>query len=224
MGRERDSENTGGRSDLRVGPEFDSSQEGRTDLGVGSESWAGTFPTRIDDFTQYRRHLPHWRISGSTYWVTWRLHPIYNELPPGARTIVAETLRHFDGARYTLTAFVVMDNHVHVIVAPAEGRKLEKIVQVWKSYSAYRINRELGIPGRIWQGEYFDRIIRSEEELHEKIIYTLNNPKKRWPEVETHDWLYCVFLSGSESWSDTKVRPTDSQNDPESQAPTGSQE
>ena len=43
---------------------------------------------------------------------------------------------------------------------------------------------------------YFDRIIRDERELIEKASYILNNPVKRWPEMEEYEWV-CVGESGS---------------------------
>jgi hypothetical protein len=39
---------------------------------------------------------------------------------PVRRTVVVEALHHFDGERYELDAFVVMPNHVHVLVTPQD--------------------------------------------------------------------------------------------------------
>ena len=55
--------------------------------------------------------------------------------------IVANALRHFDHDRYVLDAFVVMPNHVHVLVRLAEGQPLADILHSWKSFSAKAINR-----------------------------------------------------------------------------------
>jgi len=52
------------------------------------------------DFNIYRRHLPHWRMQGAVYFVTWRVHPKQTELRDFERTLVADALRHFDGKRY----------------------------------------------------------------------------------------------------------------------------
>jgi hypothetical protein len=55
---------------------------------------------------------------------------------------------------------------------------LNQIVQTWKSYSAYKLQRDFCRCNRIWQDEYFDRIVRDQDELNEKAQYILNNPLK----------------------------------------------
>jgi hypothetical protein len=47
--------------------------------------------------------------------------------PAGAR-IVAETLQHFDGQRYSQIAWVVMPNHVHALFSLYEDCLLEKVL------------------------------------------------------------------------------------------------
>jgi hypothetical protein len=42
----------------------------------------------------------------------------------------------------------------------------------------------------IWQEEYFDRIVRDEKEFLDKVQYILNNPLKRWPEMEGYPWVW----------------------------------
>jgi putative transposase len=80
-----------------------------------------------------------------------------------------------------------MDDHVHVLVQPVD-RSLERIVQTWKSFTAHEINKVRGVEGTVWQPEYIDRIMRTEEEVFEKAHYILNNPKKRWPELGEYAW------------------------------------
>src|SRR5438067_1612913 len=65
-----------------------------------------------------RRRLPHLRAFGATYFVTWRLAHGQPDLTHAERAIVAAAIRHFDGTRYALAAFVVMNDHVHVVVHP----------------------------------------------------------------------------------------------------------
>jgi REP element-mobilizing transposase RayT len=97
----------------------------------------------------YRRRLPHWRLSSATYFVTWRLHNTQAPLSEGERRITAETIQHFDGERFTLFAFVVMDDHVHAIVEPRSGQSVDGIVHSWKSFSAHRLQKETGRAGAL---------------------------------------------------------------------------
>ena len=113
----------------------------------------------------YRRRLPHWRTADAIYFVTWRLDRTQSELSANERDLVTATLRHFDSQRYELLGYVVMNDHVHVVVKPATGHDLTAIVQSWKSYTANRLQRAYGRTGRVWQREYLDRVIRDAEEL-----------------------------------------------------------
>lgn len=141
-------------------------------------------------FSQYRRNLPHWRLTGATYFLTWRLHQAQTDLTPGERDRVVSALRHFDGERYTLLAYVVMNDHVHVLVRPHGGHRLEQTTHSWKSFTANRMQKESGRVGAVWQDESFDRIVRDEDEFWEKARYILDNPVKRWPGTGDYLWAW----------------------------------
>jgi REP element-mobilizing transposase RayT len=47
-----------------------------------------------------------------------------------------------------------------------------------KGVSSRRINQLLGTTGKVWQQESYDHIIRSDQELEEKIQYVWENPVK----------------------------------------------
>ncbi len=113
------------------------------------------------------------------YFVTWRLAGTQSELSPDEKDLVVAALRNFDGQRYRITGYVVMNDHVHVVVEPQTGYHLTAIVQSWKSYTANRMQRRCGRTGRVWQREYFDRVIRDDEELSNRLTYILGNPGKR---------------------------------------------
>jgi REP element-mobilizing transposase RayT len=130
-------------------------------------------------------------LDGSTYFVTWRLFVPLLPLKPEEKTLVVEAIKHFADERYDLLAFVVMDDHVHVIIVPLEEFSLQVIVHAWKSFTANRLQRIFERHGRIWQDEYLDRIIRNEADLLEKVNYILGNPVKRWPGIQDYPWVWC---------------------------------
>ena len=55
---------------------------------------------------------------------------------PAIASIVEGVLLHADGSRYELFAWVIMPNHVHVLVRQPEGGRLPDIVHAWKSWTA----------------------------------------------------------------------------------------
>ena len=92
---------------------------------------------------------------------------------------VCEALHFFDGDRYELGAYVVMPNHVHLLVRTLQPKEhpLETILQSRKRHTAQSINRYLSRAGTLWQEESFDRIVRDEEHLWRCIQYIGRNPK-----------------------------------------------
>jgi len=95
---------------------------------------------------------------------------------PALSVIVEEALRHFDGERYWLGHYVVMPNHVHVLVRPIAGHTLSEILHSWKSFTAKQINAQLGREGTFWQDESFDRIVRDAQHLEQHSAYIQQNP------------------------------------------------
>jgi REP element-mobilizing transposase RayT len=141
------------------------------------------------ELTVYRRHLPHWRLDGSVYFVTWSLNKGQSDLLPAERDLIQRVLLHFNVARYIIIAYVVMNDHVHVLVLLSEGWQLEKIIQSWKRHSSAEMLRQFGRTAPVWKREYMDRIVRDEKEFLEKANYILTNPVRRWTEAVEYRWV-----------------------------------
>lgn len=92
--------------------------------------------------------------------------------------LVVENLTQFDPDRYDLLAWCVMPTHVHVVFRALGAQSLAAILKSWKAYTARRANEILGTRGTFWAREYFDRIVRDEEDLLRTIAYVRNNPVK----------------------------------------------
>ncbi len=103
----------------------------------------------------------------------------------------SELKRRFPGVR--LDAFVVMPNHVHGIVgfrrpaasgSAAFGRTLGELMAWFKTQTTRRYThgvRHEGwprFPGRFWQRNYYDHVIRDEHELNHGRRYIWDNPRK----------------------------------------------
>ena len=97
---------------------------------------------------------------------------------PELAAIVADSLHHFDGDRYELADFVVMPNHVHVLMAPIGRHSVVAACKSWKQFTATRINDLLGTTGHFWQSESFDHLIRSEGQLDKTVRYIHDNPSR----------------------------------------------
>jgi len=127
-------------------------------------------------------------MRGAVYYITWSTAKERGELKPEHRSVVRECLLHFHEKRYRLFAYVVMNDHVHVLVQPLEDFKLSKILHTWKSYTAHKINIITGRTGSLWLEESYNHIIRNEPELYQKAEYIVTNPIRRWPDVRDYKW------------------------------------
>ena len=109
---------------------------------------------------------------------------------PDVAAIVIEALHHGVGKSYDLHAYVVMPNHVHVLISAYEGFTLAGIVQTWKGYSSKQINKLLGREGRLWQRNYFDRFVRNEAHFDDARAYIENNPVAAGLVKNIEDWRF----------------------------------
>jgi putative transposase len=89
--------------------------------------------------------------------------------------IVADSLRHFDGQRYLLGDFVVMPNHVHLLVMPLGDTDIQAQCSSWKRFTATQINRVLQQTGEFWQTESFDHLVRSAAQFERIQRYIAEN-------------------------------------------------
>jgi putative transposase len=97
---------------------------------------------------------------------------------PELAQIVAASLRHFDGDRYELRDFVVMPNHVHLLVAFPDEDSLLRQCDSWKHFTARQINQQIGRTGRLWQQDGFDHLVRSVDQFDYLRRYIADNPQR----------------------------------------------
>lgn len=109
---------------------------------------------------------------------------------PRIAALVERALFFFDGQRYRLLAWVVMPNHVHVLIEAGTTHSLASIVQSWKRETARKANDILGREGHLWQSDYYDRYIRNAEHFDRAVAYIHRNPVIAGLVREPQDWPY----------------------------------
>jgi putative transposase len=87
---------------------------------------------------------------------------------------MVSTLNHYDGTGYKLHAYVIMPDHLHLLISPFES--VEKSVQLIKGGFSFRAKRELEWKGEIWQPGFTDHRIRDLEDWQKHLAYIQNNP------------------------------------------------
>ena len=136
---------------------------------------------------EYRRRLPHFHPDGEYLFVTWRLHGSLPVAQPGA----GES-RKF----YELSAWVVMPNHVHLLILPLVA--LPKITHWIKGRTAREANLLLGRAGEpFWQHESYDHWARNERELQRIVAYIEDNPVSAGLAATPEDWPWSSTTTAS---------------------------
>lgn len=109
--------------------------------------------------------------------------------------LVKEALQHFHERQYILDDWVIMPNHVHLVLWPMPNHTLSEILRSRKRYTSRHANILLGRTGQdFWQPESYDHWIRNDEERLRIRRYIRNNPIKaglcksveEWPWSSAH--------------------------------------
>jgi len=158
----------------------------RHNQDLGTAAGSGRRPNPELGISQ--KKLPHWRLDGSAYFITYRLKEKVQHLSEEERDLIKENILFGKDKRYRVYAYCVMDDHIHAVIQPLQGEDLARIMHTWKSCSTNQLQRRFGREGQIWDSEYYDRIIREEDDLLEKCEYVLTNPQRRWPDIREYRW------------------------------------
>ena len=101
------------------------------------------------------------------------------------RQIVVGALRHYNFKEYLLHSFIIMPNHLHILLSPLTEKPINTVIGRIKGFTSFKIKKLLGIDSEIWQQGMFDRIVRSDDEFKKYVDYIRNNPKNILPDRYT---------------------------------------
>lgn len=91
------------------------------------------------------------------------------------RDIVVKTIDFWNNKRYQLLAYVIMPNHLHMLLTPAVEEDMYLTLRDFKHYTTREINRYLNRRGSVWHSDSFDRMPRNNKEYNRYLGY--NNPR-----------------------------------------------
>ena len=87
-------------------------------------------------------------------------------------------------------AYVIMDNHFHLLVTPQHSDSLPRMMQaVGRSYVRH-FNLRHGRTGALWEGRYRSNLIESEHYLLNCMIYIELNPVRAGMVVQARDFRW----------------------------------
>ncbi len=133
-----------------------------------------------------------------TYFVTFstwerrRLFVVENYV----RLFLKTAYRHRREGRFQLHAFVVMPEHVHLLITPAADVTIEHAVQLIKGGYSHALGEILGRKREIWQRGFTDHRIRDEQDLLRHKNYVRQNPVERGLVMSAEEYRYCSAFPG----------------------------
>jgi putative transposase len=119
---------------------------------------------------------------------------------PQAREIFEQTLeraRRWYG--FFVCGYVVMPEHVHLLISEPERASLSLALQMLKQNSSRQLHPPEGSP--FWLPRYYDFNVWSEEKRIEKLRYIHRNPVRRGLVERPEDWAwssFCHYATGVE--------------------------
>ncbi len=101
-------------------------------------------------------------------------------------TLQVASARH----RWLVGHYVVMPDHIHLFCGPSgAAESLSTFIGDFKGRSSTQARRD-GLEGRLWQREFFDHLLRSEESYEEKWHYVADNPVRAGLCATAAEWPY----------------------------------
>jgi len=130
-----------------------------------------------DDFLGKYKKGPHWLKN--------------NEIAQ----LIIDSLFFNHKKKYHLLCYMVMSNHVHIVIKPLIEKKntpysLSVIMKDHKDFTAHEANKILHRNGQFWLHENYDHYVRNREELNRIIGYILDNPVKAGLVGDYQEWEY----------------------------------
>ncbi len=158
-------------------------------------------PKRIN---QENENLTHFLTITIIEWIDIFTKPQYFQ-------IIIDSLKYCQKNKgLLLYEFIIMTNHLHLIIRAKEKYKLSQIISDFKKHTTREILKELEKDNRryilnliknsfskkqnyqnqIWLRENYPEPIINEKFLNEKIKHTYNNPVKKEYVIKQENWLY----------------------------------
>ncbi len=138
-------------------------------------------------------HPCHLYIDDAPYFITAATYQhqklLDDELKSQLEKIIQKTFKEYG---WKLDAWVILDNHYHLLCQSKHGKDLTRIMAKVHNLSAQLIKAKTGVTTKIWSN-YWDYCPRNAEEYTTRLCYLLNNPYKHGYVDDLKDWQWSSF-------------------------------
>ena len=107
------------------------------------------------------------------------------------RDLLCGAIAEVRGRRpFRLVGFVVMPDHIHLLVLPDPTDTVSALMQDLKHTTGRAINAERGRQGMVWQKGFFDRFMRTPKEFGKTLDYIHHNPVRKGLVGKPTEWRW----------------------------------
>jgi putative transposase len=134
----------------------------------------------------------HRTAPDSSYFVTtkcWQGRSIF-QVPDNPEILIEALFHYRDTKAYALHEFVIMPDHLHLMLTPSATTSLEKAIQLIKGGSSHQIRKARNQKIEIWQVGFHDWTLRDATDWQTKREYIHTNPVRAKLVQRPEDWPY----------------------------------
>ena len=136
--------------------------------------------------------LIHRTLPGWTYFITtkaWQNVSVF-QVQETADIVVSKIVQYRDAGNFLLHEFVLMPNHLHLILTPASAVSLEKAIQLINGGSSHEIHKVRRSRMQIWQPGFHESRVTDWADYEKKADYVRFNPVAAKLVEQPRDWPY----------------------------------
>jgi len=126
---------------------------------------------------------------------TWNYRRLF-QVENYARLFLKTLFHYRREGRYLLHAFVVMPDHVHLLLTPAADVTIERAVQLIKGSYSHELGALIGRKSEIWQRGFTDHRIRDAQDFAHHWNYIHQNPVAGGLVLNASEYRYCSAYPG----------------------------
>jgi putative transposase len=93
--------------------------------------------------------------------------------------------------RFTLHDFVIMPDHVHLLLTTSGDVTIEKAIQCIKGGFSFRLKRETSFSGEVWQRGFSDHRVRDPDSFANHRLYIAANPVRAGLAASPDEFPWC---------------------------------
>lgn len=122
-------------------------------------------------------------------------------------TLLIEVLRSYVRERkFKLHDFVIMPDHIHLLLSLEDGMSIEKAVQLIKGRFSYRLKKETGYLGAVWQRGFSEVRVNNRQSWLQHREYIAHNPVKAGLSNALGEYPYCFAYLAKKKRSRAEAR------------------